>query len=238
MLQTTQGILAACALAACLCLSACGEAPASQSTASGAQTQPASQASSKQQSPSDSKASSPSDSQSSAAATIETHGNLGDFEATLLDKKTAFTQEDLAKKDVTVINFWSTTCGPCVTEMPDIAAFSKELPSNVQVVTVCLDGLYNTERAESVLGKAGFEGATIVKASGGLADLVNQVQYTPTTVFVSSDGTLVGDAIVGVPTNLEQDYLAHINEVLTWMDKDPVTLDDTAQSHEDTAQAQ
>lgn len=234
MVRATTSILAACALAACLCLSACGEAPGTQADQPG----PVAQAASKQQ-----PASQPAepDSQPTEAANangVETHGNLGDFEATLLDKKTAFTQEDLAKADVTVINFWSTTCGPCINEMPDIAAFSKELPANVQVVTVCLDGLYNTERAESVLQKAGYEGATIVKASGGLADLASQVQYTPTTVFVSGDGTLVGDAIVGVPKDLEQDYLAHINEVLSWMDKDPIALDNAAKQHEDAAQAQ
>lgn len=56
---------------------------------------------------------------------------LKSFEAKTLDGNT-FTQDDLAKKDVTVMNFWSTMCGPCVEEMPDIARFAKSLPENVR----------------------------------------------------------------------------------------------------------
>lgn len=59
--------------------------------------------------------------------------SLKTFTAKTLDGGT-FTQEDIAAKDVTVINFWSLMCGPCVAEMPDIAAFSKALPDNVRMV--------------------------------------------------------------------------------------------------------
>lgn len=60
-------------------------------------------------------------------------GSMKSFTAATLDGGT-FTQEDIAAKDVTVINFWSLMCGPCVAEMPDIAAFSKALPDNVRMV--------------------------------------------------------------------------------------------------------
>ena len=228
--QLVSGALAACAFAGCLALAGCGEAPTSaahsQAAAKPEATQPAQEPDAAGQDVSQD------DADQVAVPAIETHGNLGNFEATLLDKKTTFTQEDVAQKDVTVINFWSTTCGPCITEMPAIATFAQELPDNVQVVTVCLDGIYNTERAETVLAKAGYEGATIIKATDGLASLVGQVRYTPTTVFVAQDGTLVGDAIVGVPRDLEEDYLTHINEVLAWMGEQPIALTD-ADQHED-----
>lgn len=156
---------------------------------------------------------------------IETHGSLGDFEATLLGGEGTFTQDNIAAKDVTVINFWSTTCGPCINEMPEIAAFADALPDTVQVVTVCLDGLYSSERATTVNERSGYEGATLINATGGLAALVGQVQYTPTTVFVAQDGTLVGDALVGVPQDLEEAYLAGVNEALAWQGKPPIALD-------------
>ena len=37
-------------------------------------------------------------------------------------------------------SFWSLRCGPCIREMPDIAAYAGELPDNVRIITVCLDG--------------------------------------------------------------------------------------------------
>ena len=36
-------------------------------------------------------------------------------------------------KDVTVINFWALSCGPCIVEMPDLAEFAGALPDNVQL---------------------------------------------------------------------------------------------------------
>lgn len=232
----------ACVLAACL--AGCGEAPAPadapqgalQSVANG--NQGSSSASAEDEGvPGVSAAAGerPADPQEDSGeqpADPETHGNLGDFEGTELDKTTVFTQDDLAQKDATVINFWSTTCGPCINEMPQIAAFAKALPSNVQVITLCLDGLYNTDRAATALSKAGFDGVTLVKVSGGLYELAMQVQYTPTTVFVAQDGTLVGDALIGVPADLEQAYLDGINRVLAWEGKPAIALDE---QHEDAA---
>ena len=67
-----------------------------------------------------------------------TFTNLNKFQAAALDGS-EFTQDDFADRDVTVINFWALTCGPCIAEMPDLAAFAGALPDNVQVITVCLD---------------------------------------------------------------------------------------------------
>lgn len=63
---------------------------------------------------------------------------LSSFCAQTIDGKD-FTQADLAKTDVTVINFWSPFCGYCIEEMPQIAAWEKTLPKNVQLITVCTD---------------------------------------------------------------------------------------------------
>lgn len=151
---------------------------------------------------------------------------LGEFQARTL-KGGSFTQEDIAAKDVTVLNMWSTTCGPCINEMPEVAAFAKAMPDNVQVVTFCFDGLYNDARAERVLQNADFQGTTLVTAEGGLADILNQVQYTPTTIFISKDGTVVGDMQVGVPTDFEKTYLERVNDVLEFMGEKGITLEET-----------
>ena len=60
------------------------------------------------------------------------------FTADTLDGGT-FTQDDIAAKDATVINFWALSCPPCIAELPDLAAYAKTLPENVQFITVCLD---------------------------------------------------------------------------------------------------
>lgn len=168
---------------------------------------------------------------SEAAAVISDTGNasefgkLADFSAELLDGS-SFTQKDVAEKDVTVFNFWSVTCGPCVYEMPELAALSEKLPDNVQIVTVCLDGDYGRETAEKILKNAGYDGKTIISWDGDLSGVIGSIQYTPTTVMAGSDGTLLGDAIIGSPDDLEQTYLEAINYALKVQGKESVSLEE------------
>lgn len=160
-----------------------------------------------------------------SSADIATYGSLGAFSATAIDGG-AFTDDDVAAKDVTVINFWQTTCPPCIEELPSIQTLAQRLPDNVQILTMCFDGAGKREAAQKVLDKAGWTGTTLVCATDGLLGLARTVEYTPTTVFLAADGTLVWGSIVGSPSNLEKAYLEGINATLAWQGKDAVVLAD------------
>ena len=129
-------------------------------------------------------------------------GKLASFTADTLDGGT-FTQDDIAAKDATVINFWALSCPPCIAELPDLAAYAKTLPENVQFITVCLDAWIDTEYTQELLTEAG---------------------YTPTTLFADSQGNLVGDAIIGVQKDLSGTYTAAVNRVLAASGKDEISV--------------
>ena len=150
-------------------------------------------------------------------------GTLASFTAGTLDGGT-FTQDDIMAKDVTVINFWALSCGPCIVEMPDLAEFAGALPDNVQVVTVCLDGNGNEDTAREVLEKAGFDGVTLISGSGDLLDLSRNLMYTPTTVFVDGEG-MVADAVIGGQEDLSGTFLAAVNAVLEGSGKAEISLE-------------
>ncbi len=152
-------------------------------------------------------------------------GSLASFSAGTLDGGT-FTQDDLAARDVTVLNFWALTCPPCIAEMPEIAAFEKALPDNVAMITVCLDGYGNEDSVRDVLENAGFEGITLITGDGGLLDLTYNLMYTPTTVLAGSDGALLGEAIIGGQKELASVYLEAVNQALAAGGKDEITLED------------
>lgn len=138
---------------------------------------------------------------------------LHTFTATTLDGGT-FTQEDIAAKDVTVINFWGTFCSPCVAEMPDLAAFAKALPDNVQLITVCIDALDDPDGAKALLAQAGYEGVTLVSGDGDFQKVFDDVQAFPTTIFVDSKGNPVGKEILGGQEDLSGTFLAAVNAAL------------------------
>ena len=150
-------------------------------------------------------------------------GSLRDFSAVTLDGED-FTVDDIAAKDVTVINFWALSCPPCIRELPDIAAFAKALPDNVQVVTVCLDGAWDEEAAKTVLSGAGFEGVTLLSGDGDFLSLCSSLMYTPTTVFVDSEGNLLGDAIIGAQEDLSGTFLSGVNAALSESGKAEISL--------------
>lgn len=166
----------------------------------------------------------PAQSEEAAEGTAGKLGSLSAFTAGTLDEG-VFTQDDIAAKDVTVVNFWSLTCRPCIAELPDLAAFAAALPDTVQVVTVCLDGSGNEELAKSVLEDAGFAGVTLISGDGDLAALCGNLIYTPTTVFADSQGALVGDAVIGGQENLSETFLAGVNAVLEAGGKAAVSLE-------------
>lgn len=150
--------------------------------------------------------------------------NLNEFQALALDGSTV-TQDDFSDKDITVINFWALSCGPCLAEMPDLAALEKALPDNIQLMTVCLDGSGNEEYVEYVMEQTGFEGTTLLAGDGDLLVLCQELQYTPTTVLVDSEGNTVGEAIIGGKQNLAEFYTGCINSALTDMGKDEISID-------------
>lgn len=161
---------------------------------------------------------------SASAGTAAELGSMKSFTAATLDGGT-FTQEDIAAKDVTVINFWSLMCGPCVEEMPDIAAFSKALPDNVRMVTVCLDGTGDEETVSSILNEAGYNGVTLLSGDGDFKSICDNIQYTPTTVLVDAEGNLVGDAIIGGQEDLSGTLLTAVNTALKASGKAEISLE-------------
>lgn len=168
------------------------------------------------------------DSTDSAADSDSSGGEAGEepglrsFSAATLDGG-SFSPEDIAAKDVTVINFWALSCAPCIAEMPDLAAFAAALPENVGVATVCLDGYGDQETALEVLEGTDLVSATVISGNGDLASLCSALIYTPTTVLVDGEGTLM-EVIVGGQADLSGTYLAAVNKVLAASGKAEISL--------------
>ncbi len=168
------------------------------------------------------------DSTDSAADSDSSGGEAGEepglrsFSAATLDGG-SFSPEDIAAKDVTVINFWALSCAPCIAEMPDLAAFAAALPENVGVATVCLDGYGDQETALEVLEGTDLVSSTVISGNGDLASLCSALIYTPTTVLVDGEGTLM-EVIVGGQADLSGTYLAAVNKVLAASGKAEISL--------------
>ena len=111
---------------------------------------------------------------------------------------------------VTVVNFWFTTCSPCVGELADLEALNKQLAEKggavVGINSFTLDGDKTAiNDAKDILTKKGVSYKNIWFDSKSEAGEFTSGLYSyPTTYVVDKNGNIVGEPIVGAITAEKQ----------------------------------
>ena len=132
------------------------------------------------------------------------------FEGKDLDGNEVKSDELFSGNTVTVVNFWFTTCNPCVGELAELDALNKELAekggSLIGVNTFTLDGDEAAiSEAKDVLAKKGATYQNVYFDSDGEAGkFTTNIFAYPTTYVVDRSGNIVGEPIVGAITEKKQ----------------------------------
>ena len=138
-----------------------------------------------------------------------------------MTKFPAFDGKDLAGNEVksstlfgentvTVVNFWFTTCSPCVGELAELEALNKQLAEKggavVGINSFTLDGDKTAiAEAKDILTKKGVSYKNIWFDSKSEAGEFTSGLYSyPTTYVVDKNGNIVGEPIVGAITGQKQ----------------------------------
>ena len=132
------------------------------------------------------------------------------FEGKDLDGNEVKSDELFSANAVTVVNFWFTTCSPCVGELGDLDALNKELADKggalIGVNAFTLDGDETAiSDAKDVLAKKGatYQNVYFDSSSPAGAFTANIFAF-PTTYVVDRNGNIVGEPIVGAITEKNQ----------------------------------
>ena len=132
------------------------------------------------------------------------------FEGKDLDGNTVKSDELFSGNAVTVVNFWFTTCNPCVGELAELDALNKKLAekggSLIGVNTFTLGGDETAiSEAKDVLAKKGATYQNVYFASDGEAGKFTENIFAyPCTYVVDRNGNIVGEPIVGAITEKNQ----------------------------------
>ena len=132
------------------------------------------------------------------------------FEGKDLDGNPVKSDELFSANAVTVVNFWFTTCNPCVGELSELDALNKELAKKggalIGVNTFTLDGNeVAISEAKDVLAKKGVTYQNVYFDSDGEAGkFTTNIFAYPTTYVVDRSGNIVGEPIVGAITEKKQ----------------------------------
>ena len=132
------------------------------------------------------------------------------FEGKDLDGNEVKSDELFSANAVTVVNFWFTTCNPCVGELTELESLHQELTKKgggvigINSFTLGGDEAAISE-AKSVLSKKGVTYPNVYfPAQGEAGKFVENVFAYPTTYVVDRSGNIVGDPIVGAITDKSQ----------------------------------
>ena len=127
-----------------------------------------------------------------------------------LDGNDVNSDELFSKNKVTVMNFWFTTCKPCVGELGDLEDLNQELAEKggqvVGVNSFTLDGNKGEiADAKDVLSKKGVTYKNNwFKSDSEAGKFTSNLFSFPTTYVIDQNGNIVGDPIVGAISSAEQ----------------------------------
>lgn len=158
----------------------------------------------------DSETSIPGDSAKTGSSEDSSVQKFPAFEGKDLDGNPVKSDELFSGNAVTVVNFWFTTCKPCVSELPELEALHQELAQKggavIGINAFTLDGEEGAiSDAKDLLSKKGVSYQNIWFASDSEAGKFTSGLYAfPTTYVVDNNGNIVGEPIVGAVTAPDQ----------------------------------
>jgi len=116
------------------------------------------------------------------------------------------TEAIFAEAEVTLLNFWATWCGPCVSELPELAKLGALSEGRVQVIGVLLDGLNTRGKRDEaaitamhrLLDNARAEYAVLLPDKW-LMEVASLVAAIPTTFLIDKEGVILTTVVGARP---------------------------------------
>ncbi len=128
--------------------------------------------------------------------------NIGEFETVDLDGNKV-TQDIFKENELTMVNMFSSTCNPCMEELPVLAELSEELKDRkIGILGLNIDmdveGKPDQESANSIKKIIGDKGMKTIFVEFNLMEKVLvKTDAIPYTFFVDKEGNIVGNEYVG-----------------------------------------
>ncbi len=118
-------------------------------------------------------------------------GNAPDFTLPSLDGKN-ISLSDYAGKSVVLIDFWSTTCDPCLVAMPHLVAlYEKHKAQGFVILAVSLDGPETRSQVSSVVHDKKMTFPVLLDEETSVVARYNPKKDMPFSVLIDKNGNIV-----------------------------------------------
>lgn len=118
-------------------------------------------------------------------------GNAPDFTLPSLEGKNV-SLSDYLGKSVVLIDFWSTTCDPCLVEMPHIVAlYEKYKDKGFVVLAISLDGPETRSQVSSIVHSKKMSFPVLLDEETSVVARYNPKKDMPFQVLIDKNGSIV-----------------------------------------------
>ena len=141
---------------------------------------------------------------------VSPEDNIASYTVKDLDLNDVALMDYVKDNKVTMINFWGTFCGPCLSEMPALGEIERKYKDKgFEIVGLTTDvadlnGNYDEsviEDARAIIEDTGITYPVLVAPAQLMVDI--GLQYVPTTYFLDSEGNVLGSPEIGSKTSVE-----------------------------------
>lgn len=125
------------------------------------------------------------------------------------------TDKIFKKAKVTMINIWTTSCGPCIEEMPDINEVYKKRPKDTNIISILVtdkNDVDDIKRGKEIMEKSGVDFKTLIPDNVLKNQIADKTNLFPTNIFVDSNGKIIDKVYLGGRS--KEDYTKALNEKL------------------------
>jgi cytochrome c biogenesis protein CcmG/thiol:disulfide interchange protein DsbE len=124
------------------------------------------------------------------AAVEMAQANASSFEATDLDGED-FDLSDHLGKDVIILSFWSTWCGPCKAEMPTLQKLHETHDGKgLKIVSISLDGADTMAGVKPYIKSNGYTFTVVIDEDTAIAQSYNPRSALPFMVMLNRQGAI------------------------------------------------
>ncbi len=130
----------------------------------------------------------------SSPATKSTAAKLPDFTLETIDGS-QFTLSDHVGRDVIVMSFWATWCGPCKVELPHLdALYNEEKENGLVIVALAMDEPTTVAEVAPTAQRLGLTMPVALDTNQRAVALYNRSRSAPMTVVIDKQGRIVHQA--------------------------------------------
>lgn len=145
--------------------------------------------------------------QSAPATSKRTATTAPDFSLPSIDGQTVRLSDYLDGKHVVLLNFWSTTCEPCMTEMPHLVDLYKaKKDQGFLVLAISLDGPESRAQVSSTVHDKEMIFPVLLDEETTVVARFNPKRTLPFSVLIGKDGKIIESR--GGYTNGDEKLLA------------------------------